>query len=78
MDPAQGTYLSISISPLQKYVLFSSLLLRSTQRDMLEYVRYASGVRRIGLESNTEDIILIISCYMQIIRACLVMLEVQC
>lgn len=43
---------------------------------MLEYVRYASGVRRIGLESNTEDIILIISCHMQIIRARLVVLEV--
>ena len=42
---------------------------------MLEYVRYASGVRRIGLESNTEDIVLIISRYMQIICACLVVLE---
>lgn len=54
------------------------LLLRSTQRDMLEYMRNASGVRWIRLEPDTEYIVLIIPCYVQIVRARLIMLEVQC
>jgi hypothetical protein len=43
---------------------------------MFEYMRDASGVRGIGLESNAKYIILIVSCYMQIVRACFVVLEV--
>lgn len=44
---------------------------------MLEYVRYAGGVRWICLETNTEDIVLVVSRYMQIICTRLVVLEVQ-
>lgn len=44
---------------------------------MFEDMRHASGVRGVGFESDAEDIVLIISCYVQIICARLVMLEVQ-
>ena len=45
---------------------------------MLEYMRHASGVWWIRLEANTEDIVLVFSCYVQIVGARLVVLEEQC
>ena len=45
---------------------------------MLEYMRHASGVWWIRLEANTEDIVLVFSCYVQIVCARLVVLEEQC
>ena len=44
---------------------------------MFKYVRHACGVGRVGLEANTEDIVLIFSCYVQIVGASLVVLEEQ-
>lgn len=44
---------------------------------MLEYVWYSRGVRRVCLETNAEHIVLVVPCYMQVIRSCLVMLEME-
>lgn len=53
------------------------LLLRSAERNMLEYMRHASGVRRIGFESYRKDVVVIVSRYMQIVCTCFVVLKVQ-
>lgn len=44
---------------------------------MFQYMRHACGVRWIRLESNAEYIVLVISCYVQIVCASLVVLEVK-
>lgn len=76
MDRGQDTYRAISLQPYDN-PKSTHLLLRPTQCDMFEYVRHAGGVRWIGLESNTEYIILIFSRYMKVVCARLIVLEVQ-
>lgn len=44
---------------------------------MFKYMRYASGVWRIGLETNAKDVVLILPRYVQVVCASLVMLEMQ-
>lgn len=44
---------------------------------MLENMRDACGIRGIGFETDREDIIIIFACYVQVVRAGLVVLEVQ-
>lgn len=45
---------------------------------MLEDVWHACRIWWIRLESDAEDIVDIVSCYMQVVCTCLVMLEKQC
>lgn len=44
---------------------------------MLQDVRHAGGVRRVRLETDTEYIVLVISCYVEIICTSLVVLKVE-
>jgi len=44
---------------------------------MFEDVRNASRIRRIRLETDAEDIVLVVSCHVQVVGASLVMLEHQ-
>lgn len=44
---------------------------------MFKDVRNTSGVGRICLEADAEDIVGVVSCYVQIVGARLVVLEVQ-
>lgn len=53
-------------------------LLTSAKRCMFEDVRHASVVGRIGLESDGEDIVRIVSRDVEVVCARLVMLELQC
>lgn len=51
-----------------------ALLLTTTKSSMLQDMRHTCGVRRVRLESDAENIVLVFSCNMQVIRVCLVML----
>ena len=44
---------------------------------MFEYMWYTCGVWWIRLKSDTKYIVLIISCYVEVVGACLVVLEMQ-
>lgn len=44
---------------------------------MLQYVRYTSCIRRIGLEANGKDIVAVISGNVKVVGASLVVLELQ-
>lgn len=44
---------------------------------MFKDVRNASRIRRIRLEADAEDIILVVSCHVQVVGAGLVVLEHQ-
>ena len=44
---------------------------------MLEYMRHAGSVGRVCLEADAEDIILILSRYVEVVGASLVVLEEQ-
>jgi len=74
-------YLPFAISLLfclpRRCVDWICSLLRSTKRYVLEDMWHARRVRRIRLEANTEDVVLVVSRHMQIIGAGLVVAEVQ-
>jgi len=44
---------------------------------MLQYVRNTSVIGRVGLEPDGEDVVLVVSCDMEMLRASLIMLEQQ-
>jgi len=44
---------------------------------MFKDVRNASRIRRVGLEADAKDIVLVVSCHVQVVGAGLVMLEHQ-
>ena len=44
---------------------------------MFEDVRNASRIRRVRLEPDTEDIVLVVSCHVQVVGASFVVLEHQ-
>ncbi len=41
-------------------------------------MRHTSVIRRISLEPNGEDIILVVPCYMQVLCPSLLMLQMNC
>lgn len=52
----------------------AALLLTSTQGGVLQDMRHTCGVRRVRLESDAENIVLVFPCNMEVVRVCLVML----
>ena len=44
---------------------------------MLKNVRHTSGIRRVRLETNAKNIVLVIPCNVQVICACSIMLQMN-
>lgn len=51
-----------------------ALLLTTTEGSVFQDMRHTCGVRRVRLESDAENIVLVFPCDMEVIRVCLVML----
>jgi hypothetical protein len=75
MGRALGTYRRLISLHSYGIHLFHNLLFRPTERYMLQDMWHSSGVWRIRLEADAEDIVGIISCHMQIVCPRLFMLE---
>lgn len=51
----------------------SDLLLAAAESGMLQNMGHTCGVRRVRLEADAENIVLVFSCDMKVIRVCFVM-----
>lgn len=55
----------------------SDLLFAATQRCVLKDMRYTSGIRWVCLESNAEDIVLVVSRNVKVVCACSIVLQMN-
>lgn len=75
MDLVRDTYAKVSSFPSKYWS--PDIPLTPAERGVLEYVRNTSVIWWVSLEADGEDIVLVVSGDVQILRSSLLMLELE-